>query len=93
MVEERNLSEQMLTAQEVSEVANLLGMPIQDLLRPSSPFYKEHKEKLLAMEPFALAEAIAAEPTLIKRPIVKSDKGVVLGLDEAKIIQLLGNKG
>ena len=92
MVEERNLSEHMLTAVEIIELANSLQVPIQDLLRPNSPHYKEHKDELLKMEPSALARIISSEPTLIKRPIIRIDGDYIVGLDEEKIFQLIDNK-
>jgi len=82
----------MLTAEEIIELAYSLEVPVQDLLRPNSPYYKEHKDTLLKMEPSALARIISTEPTLIKRPIIKIDEDYVVGLDEEKIALLLDNK-
>lgn len=92
MVDERDLHEQMLTAEEILELANTLELPVRDLLRPNSPYYKENKDSLLRMEPSALAKVISSEPTLIKRPIIKIDECYVVGLDEERIAQLIDNK-
>lgn len=79
----------MVAADEIMEIAKSLGIRVHDLLRPNSPVYKESKEKLLAMEERELALVIAQEPTLIKRPIIHTDKGYVIGLDEQKIREIL----
>ena len=75
----------MLSAEEILEITHSLGVDVHDLLRPASPVYKERKDELLAMDSNELVKIMASEPTLIKRPIIKSDKGYVIGLDEEKI--------
>lgn len=72
------------------EISRSLGVKVHDLLRPSSPVYEERQDELYAMEEEELAAVIATEPTLIKRPIVKTEQGYVVGLDEKKICQLVG---
>lgn len=89
-VTERNLVEQMLTAEEILELAGAMGLKVHDLLRANSPVYKERKDELKAMGESELAAVIATEPTLIKRPIVKTEQGYVVGLDEEKINELIG---
>lgn len=90
--EERDLTQSMLTKEEVMAIASALDVRVQDLLRPASPVYVERKDELYAMEDADLAAVIATEPTLIKRPIVKTDKGYVIGLDEEKICELVGKE-
>ncbi|KEO84592.1 arsenate reductase family protein [Tumebacillus flagellatus] len=85
---ERNLEENMLTAAEILEISRTLGLTVQDLLRPNSPVYQERKDELYAMDEQSLAELIATEPTLVKRPIVKHDGNLILGLDEEKFAAL-----
>ncbi|MFC4770235.1 arsenate reductase family protein [Effusibacillus consociatus] len=80
----------MLNQEEVLEIARSLGIRVHELLRPNSPVYKERKEELLAMDEKQLSAVIATEPTLIKRPIVKADKGYVIGLDADSIRRLVG---
>ena len=72
----------MLSIEEILDIAQTLGVKVQDLLRPSSPVYTERKDELYAMDDAELAAVIATEPTLIKRPIVKTQSGYVIGLDE-----------
>ena len=79
----------MLTQQEIIEIARSLDLKVHDLLRANSPVYKERKDELKAMNEEDLAAVIATEPTLIKRPIVKTEQGYVIGLDETKIRELL----
>lgn len=89
-VTERNLVEQMLTAEEILELAGAMELKVHDLLRANSPVYKERKDELKAMGERELAAVMATEPTLIKRPIVKTEQGYVIGLDEEKINELIG---
>lgn len=86
---ERNLVESMLSAEEITEVAKVIGLRVHDLVRANSPVYKERKEELLAMTEEELAEVMAGEPTLIKRPIIRTSIGIVVGLDEEKIAELI----
>lgn len=79
----------MLNAGEILEVAQAMGLRVHDLVRSNSPVYKERKEELLAMTEQDLADVMAGEPTLIKRPIIQTEKGIVVGLDEEKIAELI----
>lgn len=88
-VVERNLVEEMLSASEVLDIARTLGVKVHDLLRPSSPVYTEREAELYAMTESELADVISTEPTLIKRPIVKSSQGLVIGFDQEKLKELL----
>ncbi|MBL0386031.1 hypothetical protein JJB07_05135 [Tumebacillus sp. ITR2] len=85
---ERNLEENMLSADEILDIARTLGLKVQDLLRPNSPVYQERHEELYAMDEQALAELIATEPTLVKRPIVKTGNELIVGLNEEKFAAL-----
>ncbi|ASS74345.1 hypothetical protein CIG75_04675 [Tumebacillus algifaecis] len=89
-VPERNLEENMLTQQEILELAGELGVKVQDLLRANSPVYQERTAELFAMEEAELAALMATEPTLIRRPILKTPHGYVVGLDEEKMKELIG---
>jgi arsenate reductase-like glutaredoxin family protein len=80
----------MVSPEEIFDIARQLGLRVHDLLRPNSPVYKERKDELLAMEEEPLADVMSTEPTLIKRPIVKTAQGYVVGLDEEKIRELVG---
>lgn len=86
---ERDLAESMVSEDEIFEIARSLDVRVHELLRTRSPIYQEQKDQLLAMSESDLAVVIASEPTLIKRPIIKTDRGYVVGFDEDKIRQLL----
>lgn len=79
----------MVSEDEIFEIARSLDVRVHELLRTRSPIYQEQKDQLLAMSESDLAVVIASEPTLIKRPIIKTDRGYVVGFDEDKIRQLL----
>lgn len=85
---ERNLEENMLSASEILDIARTLGLKVHDLLRPNSPVYQERQTELYAMEEQPLAELIATEPSLIKRPIVKTADELIVGLDEVRFAVL-----
>lgn len=78
-----------MSKEEILGIAKELGMTVHELLRANSPVYKERKEELKEMAEEELAGVMAGEPTLIKRPIVRSGKGIVVGLDEEKILGLI----
>lgn len=80
----------MLTAAEILDLAAAMELKVHDLLRANSPVYKERKDELKAMGEAELAAVMSTEPTLIKRPIVKTEQGYVVGLDEEKINELIG---
>lgn len=86
---ERNLVETMLKEEEILRIAQSLQVKVHELLRSGSPVYKERKEELLDMSEEELARVIANEPTLIKRPIIKTEKGYVVGLNAEKIQALI----
>lgn len=89
-VEERNLVEAMLTKEEIMEIARTQGVNVQNLLRPNSPVYQERKDELFAMDEGDLAALMATEPGLIKRPIIKTEQGYLIGLNEEKFRELAG---
>lgn len=79
----------MLSKEEVLHVARSLQVKVHELLRASSPVYKERMEELYKMSEADLAAVIATEPTLIKRPIIQTEKGYVIGPDAERIIELV----
>jgi len=85
----QDLTTQMLTAAEIIDIAQHLNLTVRDLIRPASPVFRERQDELYAMPESELAALMATEPTLVKRPIVRTARGVVVGLDEAAVRQLL----
>jgi len=47
------------------------------------------KDRVPTMKKEEIVEALSSDPMLIKRPVLRSSKGVGLGLDEASIKSLL----
>lgn len=90
-VEERILEKDMLGPDEILEIARSTGVKVHDLLRPSSPVYKENKEKLLFLSEEQLATVIANHPNLIKRPILKKEDQYVVGFDMEKIGKIINH--
>lgn len=79
----------MLNQTEILQIARALEISVKDLLRVNSPVYKEQKTELLAMDDAALAAFMATEPTLIKRPIIQTDKGYSVGFHAGNIRELI----
>ena len=61
------------------------------MFNTSGGAYKEggYKDKATTMSANDIVEALAAEPMLIKRPIIVSEKGVTVGFDEALLTSIL----
>lgn len=61
------------------------------LFNTSGGSYRDggYKEKASRMDGAQIIEALLADPMLIKRPIVRSPKGIVVGYDEAKIAAII----
>lgn len=79
----------MLTKEEILRIAKQTGHSVYDLLRTSSPVYKEKGEELLHMKDEELANVIASEPTLIKRPIYQIDNTFYVRPDEETLRRIL----
>jgi len=47
------------------------------------------KDKIAGMNNEQIIEALAADPMLIKRPVIRTPRGVLVGFDEQSIITLL----
>ena len=48
-----------------------------------------YKDKAAAMTPAQIIDALLADPMLIRRPIVKTPKGIVVGYDEGALSHIL----
>lgn len=47
------------------------------------------KDKVDGMRKDEIIEALSADPMLIKRPVVRTPKGMVIGYDEAALLRIL----
>jgi arsenate reductase (glutaredoxin) len=82
-LEFRDLNKERLS---VEELAKLIGeRDYREFLNPRNELYRARNMK---EKPPSRAEALklmAAEPNLIRRPVVIAGKQIVLGYDEAKL--------
>ncbi len=84
--------------EEISKISKaLLSVALKNVEAPAKLFntsgesYKkgDFKSKVKTMKTGDIVKAMMADPMLIKRPIVKTKKGVVVGFDEAKLKAIL----
>ena len=66
-----------------------MGITPRQLLRVNVPPYAEHKLDNLSLTDDDLIQAMLAEPLLINRPIVVSDKGVKLCRPSEVVLDLI----
>ena len=66
-----------------------MGITPRQLLRVNVPPYAEHRLDNLSLTDDDLIEAMLAEPLLINRPIVVSDKGVKLCRPSEVVLDLI----
>ena len=66
-----------------------MGITPRQLLRVNVPPYAEHKLDNLSLTDDELIQAMLAEPLLINRPIVVSDKGVKLCRPSEVVLDLI----
>ena len=72
------------------EVDRLLGhIPMAHFLNPISPAYSKHKLDQGLPERPEMIKLIASEPTLLKRPIIKTTRLIMTGCDKKKISEML----
>ncbi len=73
----------------LAEALKKVGSPAK-LFNTSGASYKEggFKTKVATMKKDEVIAAMIADPMLIKRPIVKAKKGIVVGFDEAALKDL-----
>lgn len=80
----RNIVTQTPTAQELNEWIKNSGQDIKKWFNTSGIKYKELnlKEKLSTMSNEEKIELLASDGMLIKRPLLISDKGILIGFKE-----------
>ncbi len=82
--EDRDIKEQNPTAAELKEWHQKSGLPLKRLFNTSGIFYKEMKlkEKLPDMGEDEQFSLLASNGMLVKRPILVTDKTVLVGFKE-----------
>ena len=78
-----------LTAPELSELVEHLGVPVRDLLRTKEAAYKELGLDQPGISDVQIIQAVAAHPALLNRPIVVTPKGAALCRPPEKVLELL----
>ena len=89
--EDRNIVEETPTVKELTEWIKKSKEDIKKWFNTSGLKYKELnlKEKLLTMNEEEKITLLASDGMLIKRPIVISDKGILVGFKEEKWKEML----
>ena len=89
--EDRNIVEETPTAKELTEWIKKSEGEIKKWFNTSGLKYKELnlKEKLLTMNEEEKITLLASNGMLIKRPLVISDKGILVGFKEEKWKEML----
>lgn len=90
MLEEKNVSVQLIDYREHpiprDELADLItkaGLPIQKWFNTSGQAYREQKEELTTLPLEQVIDRLAANPMLLKRPIVVSGNAVIVGIPKS----------
>ena len=78
-----------LTAPELAELIEHLGVPVRDLLRSKEAEYKELGLDSPAASDVQIIAAVAAHPVLLNRPIVITPKGAALCRPPEKVLALI----
>lgn len=79
----RDLNKERLTSAELDQ---LIGdRDYRDFLNPRSELYRERKMKERPPSRAESLKLMAAEPNLIRRPVVIAGKQIILGCDEQKL--------
>ena len=72
------------------EVDRMLGhIPMAHFLNQASPVFSKHKLDQGLKEREEMIKLIASEPTLLKRPIIRTTRLIMAGCDKKKIAEML----
>ncbi len=90
--EERHIAEDNPTAAELEDWQAKSGLPLKRFFNTSGMKYRELslKDKLPAMSDEEQLALLATDGMLVKRPILVTDKTVLVGFKEAEWEQVLG---
>jgi arsenate reductase len=78
-----------LTAPELAELVEHLGVPVRELLRTKEAEYQQLGLDQPGVSDAQLIAAVAAHPVLLNRPIVVTPKGAALCRPPEKVLDLL----
>jgi arsenate reductase len=74
---------------ELASLLSNLGLSARELMRKGEAEYKMQNLSDPSLSEQALIQAMIATPILIERPIVKTDKGVVIGRPPESVLTIL----
>ena len=74
---------------ELASLLSNLGLSARELMRTGEAEYKAQNLSDPSLSEKALIQAMIATPILIERPIVKTDKGVVIGRPPESVLTIL----
>jgi arsenate reductase len=74
---------------ELASLLSNLGLSARELMRTGEAEYKAQNLSDPSLSEQALIQAMIATPILIERPIVKTDKGVVIGRPPESVLTIL----
>lgn len=88
----RDIKENNPSAQELSQWHGMSGLPLKKFFNTSGLLYRsmELKDKLPGMSDEEMLSLLASDGMLVKRPLLISDNGVLLGFKEKEYEELLG---
>lgn len=78
-----------LTAAELGELVEHLGVPVRELLRTKEAVYQQLGLDQPGVSDAQILAAVAAHPVLLNRPIVVTPKGAALCRPPEKVLALL----
>lgn len=89
-VDYRNVRETAVPKTLIREMLKVVDSP-RKVFNTSGGSYKEGgwKDKVAGMTKDDIVNALVADPMLIKRPVVRSPKGMVVGFDENALRRIL----
>lgn len=82
--EYREITDHPLSFEEMTDIFEKSGLPIQKVLNTSGGVYREMnmKEKVKILKDEEILKLLSENPMLIKRPILVSDRKILVGFKE-----------
>ena len=88
----RNFFQDRFTRDELADVLRAAGLTPRDVLSRRSRAYREQGLSERELDDDQLLDMMVSEPTLLRRPIVVTERGTVVGIDKAGLDALLENE-
>jgi regulatory protein spx len=91
-VERRDYFRDRFSIEELRSLLAELGIGPADVLSKRSRAYQARRDEIDAMDDAALIGAMVNEPTLLRRPLVVSDKRYTVGFDRKGLEHLTNDE-